>query len=128
MTNVVAYGYIDLEYLFDQRVSNQMVPTIQTAIEVSYREHNRIINAMLAELAQRTTKYKINYLIPSGKKLQPLDENGNPKPTKPVGKYNIAFPIRGAGDAWGDNRLTRAKMTVEDANRFTLDSLTADAA
>lgn len=127
MANATAYGFIDLEYLFSQKITTTMIPTIQTAIRASYEEHNRILAEMMAELSTRTTEYKLNYQLPSGKKMQPLDQHGNPRPTKPLGKYQIAFPIRGAGDAWGDNRLSRAKMTVEDANRLTLESMTADA-
>jgi hypothetical protein len=128
MANVTAYGFVDLEYLFSQRITSEMIPTIQTAIRASYEEHNRNLNAMMNELATRTTEYKLSFALSSGKKMQPLDEHGNPKPTKPVGKYPIAFPIRGVGDAWGDNRISRVKMTVEEANRFTLEALTADAA
>jgi len=44
----------------------------------------------------------------------------------PSGYYDVALPIQGAGTAWGDNRITRAKMTVDDANRFTWDVMGRD--
>jgi hypothetical protein len=128
MANVTAYGFIDLEHMFNERITPENIPVVQTAIRATYDEYNKFLNAMMAELAVRTTEYKLSFALPSGKKMQPLDENGNPRPVKPVGKYAIAFPIRGVGDAWGDNRVSRAKMTVEEVNRLTLESLTADAA
>jgi hypothetical protein len=125
--NAVAYGFVDMEYLFSQRVVDRMIPTVQTAVEQTYEEHNRIINAMMTELVTLTTEDQINYQLPDGGELQPLDEKGNPRPTKPVGTYTIAFPIRGGGDAWADDRVSRAHMTVGDANRLTLSALTKDA-
>jgi hypothetical protein len=38
----------------------------------------------------------------------------------------VALPIQGGGTAWGDNRVTRAKMTVADANDFTWMVMTED--
>ena len=125
--NTTAYGFANLEYIFNQRVADQMVPVVQTAIIESAEEHTRQINALLAELVTRTADYKIRYQLPAGGTLQPLDADGNPKPVVPTGTYDVAFPIVGAGTAWGTNRISRAKMTVADANRFTMDALMKDA-
>jgi hypothetical protein len=40
---------------------------------------------------------------------------------------DLGFPIQGGGTAWGDTRITRALMTVEEANRFTVDAMRRDA-
>jgi hypothetical protein len=69
---------------------------------------------------------KKRYKLPSGSTLQPLDQWGNPLPKQPSGSYEVALPIQGGGTAWGDNRVTRAKMTVADANDFTWMVMTED--
>jgi hypothetical protein len=43
-----------------------------------------------------------------------------------TGHYDVAFPLQGAGTAWGDNRVSRALMTVADANRYTLEAQDKD--
>lgn len=125
--NSVLYGFANLEYLFAQRIVDVSVQTVQDAVFQSLEEYNRQINGLMGSLVQRTTDYKRLYQLASAGTLQPLDANGNPLPVMPSGKYDVAFPIEGAGTAWGTDRISRAKMTVGDANRFTADALTKDA-
>jgi hypothetical protein len=125
--NNVAYGFVNLEYLFSQRIVTVSVETVQTAIQESLAEYTRQVDEMLSLLVQRTLDYKKRFQLPSGETLQPLDADGNPKPTLPTGVYDVAFPIQGGGTAWGDNRVSRAKMTIGDANRFTWQKMMADA-
>jgi hypothetical protein len=47
-------------------------------------------------------------------RLQPLDENGRPKPIKGQGQYYVGFPLYKAGVAEGYNFWTREQMTVQD--------------
>lgn len=125
--NTVLYGFANLEYLFSQRIVDVSVQTVQTAIYESLTEYNRQINGLMSSMCQRTVDYKRRYQLASAGTLQPLDANGNPVPVVPSGTYDVAFPIYGAGTAWGTDRISRARMTVEDANRFTADALTKDA-
>jgi hypothetical protein len=58
--------------------------------------------------------------------LQPLDENGRARPVLPGGYYDVAFPIRDAGTAWGTTFKAKELMTVEDAARATAMMLEGD--
>lgn len=125
--NTLAYGFVGLEHLTTERVTDSNRSTVDTAIVQSVEEHNRQVDALLAEFAQPTTDYTVRFKQPGSGTLQPLDEWGNPLPVREEGYYDVAFPIQGGGTAWGDNRVTRALMTVMDANRQTLNSLQKDA-
>lgn len=127
MANAVAYGFIGLEHLAARRVSDGNMRLVADAVLASVDEYNRQATAALAELAQRTTEYSARYLLPGGGTLQPLDEWGNPLVVRSEGYYDVAFPVQLAGTAWGNNRVTRALMTVEEANRETLAAMQRDA-
>ena len=127
--NTVSYGFVNLENLASQRLTDVPLQTIQTAIRESVEEHTRELNGILSSLVTVVPDgdYKMRFQLPAGGTLQPLDANGNPKPVQPTGTYDIAFPIQGGGTAWGNNRVSRAKMTVADADRFTWDAMDKDA-
>lgn len=121
------FGFVGYEDLADERVVDGNVQYVTDAIRLSLEEHNRQVTAGLAELAERTTDYTVRYKLGSGGTLQPLDEWGNPLPVKDEGFYDVAFPIQGGGTAWGDNRVSRALMTVAEAERYTAGMLRRDA-
>lgn len=129
MPNVNSYGFIGLADLYNQRISSiQNGPQrIWDAVRLSVEEYNRVVQAVLAELSDQTTIALEQFELPGDGSLQPLDENGNPLPVLPSGNYQVAYPIQGAGTAWGDNRISRELMTVEEADRFTADALRKDA-
>jgi len=122
-----SFGFVGYEDLADERVVDGNVQIVNTAIATSLAEHNRQVGAALAELAERTTDYTVRYKIGGAGTLQPLDEHGNPLPVKDEGYYDVAFPIQGGGTAWGDNRVSRALMTVAEADRLTMGALRRDA-
>lgn len=119
MPNSIAYGFIGVRDLFPTKVSANP-DLIQTAIEDSIAEYQRQLDEMLNILVQTTTKSSWKYALPGSTTLQPLDQWGNPLPVKPSGNYAVGLPLQSAGIAWGDNRESRAKMTVERANELTL--------
>ncbi len=123
----VAYGFISLQDLFNQRVQTVGPQRVFDAVQASAAEYSRIVSALLAEFAVRTTIAQTQYELPGDGSLQPLDADGNPLPVAPSGNYTVAFPIQGGGTAWGTNRVTKALITVEEANRNTLDALQKDA-
>lgn len=125
--NTVAYGFMSLEHLFAQRVSSLNAGVLNTSIVESAAEWNRISTELLDRITQRTTKASLRFNLPGSGTLQPLDEFGNPLPVRPGASYDVGFPIQGGGTAWGDNRVTRAMMTVAEANAFTVDSMRRDA-
>lgn len=124
---MATFGFVGYEDLADERVIDGNVRLVNEAIAASVAEHNRQVNAALTELVRRTTDYTVRVRLGSGGTLQPLDEWGNPLPVKDAGFYDVAFPIQGGGTAWGDNRVSRAMMTVADADRYTMGMLRRDA-
>lgn len=125
--NTLAYGFVGLEHLMLERVTTVGVERVFDAIQESVSEHTRQINALLDSFIEQTTVHQIRFHLAGSGTLQPLDEWGNPLPVREEGYYDVAFPIRGGGTAWGDNRVTRALMTMDEANRHTLNSLRRDA-
>jgi hypothetical protein len=124
--NTLAYGFVGLENLFAQRVDDVNIEVITDAIAQSVAEHNRQVQGIMSELVKPTEKYSARFRQAGAGTLQPLDEWGNPLPVREDGYYDVAWPIQGGGTAWGDNRVTRALMTVEEANEHTLNSLKRD--
>ena len=125
--NTVLYGFVGLEYLFSEKLEDVNVATVQTAIQLTLEEHNRQIAAATGDMFAFTEEYKVRFLQPGGGTLQPLDEWGVPLPTRPAGYYDVAFPIRSAGDSFGANRIAGALQTVADVNRHLSDVLMRDA-
>ena len=126
MANLTAYGFIGYEHLADERVADGRVQIVSDAIRRSVAEHNRVVDAALEELVERTTDYTARYKLPGGGTLQPMDEWGNPILVREEGYYDVAFPIQGGATAWGDNRVSRALMTVAEADRLTFAALLRD--
>jgi len=128
MPNVNAYGFMSLADQYSQRISNINggVQRVWDAIQASVAEYNRVSGATLSEFAVPTELALEQIELPGDGTLQPLDEHGNPLPVIPSGSYQVAYPIQGGGTAWGDNRVSRELMTVEEADRFTADSLRRD--
>lgn len=127
MANTLAYGFVGLENLFAERVDDTNIEVIRDAIGQSVAEHNRQVSAVLSELVEPTTSYSARFRQAGSGTLQPLDEFGNPLPVQERGYFDVAWPIQGGGTAWGDNRVTRAMMTVEEVNEYTLGALRRDA-
>lgn len=119
MANQVLYGFRNLKDQFGERVTSINGEVVTTAIAESVAEHNRQMDALIAMFCTRTEKSTIRYQQLGAARLQPLDANGRARPIKPAGYYDLGFPIRDAGSAWGANFKTKEKMTVEDANRIT---------
>ena len=124
----IAFGYVDLQHVFKQRVGD-MDNGIQVIREANARTlafHNAQANAFLGDLSQPVQQAKERYMMSSGGSFQPMDADGNPLPTLAVEAYDIAYPIRGGGDAVGTNRVSRAMMTVEDFNNAAQDARLKD--
>lgn len=127
MANQVAYGFHNLQNVFDRRVSTVGIATIATAIQQSVDEHNRQMNALIGLFAERTTDFQVQYRTPALARLQPGDEQGRARPIRPSGQYTVAFPLQKGLAAWGSTYEANVKMTVEEANEATNTLLMADA-
>jgi hypothetical protein len=123
--NTIAYGFVGLSDLFAQRVSQAGPARVYDAITETAAEYTRILDALMA-WSQRTTIALEQFELPASGTLQPLDEWGNPLPVQSSGNYQVAYPIQGGGTAFGNNRISRAMMTVQEANRLTVQALGAD--
>ena len=106
-----------LTELFADRVTAVNMGLVTKAIQDSQAEYNRQLTGILSTLVYRHTLSQERYVIPGSGTLQPLDQWGNPLPVAPAGHYDIGYPIQGGGTAWGNNRVTRALMTVGEVNR-----------
>lgn len=124
--NNLLYGFIGQEHLLAQRVSVAGANLVLDMVNQSLAEYTRIVNAMLALAVERTTIAQEYIALPGSKTLQPLDDLGNPIPTRPGGNYTVGYPIQGGGDAFGDNRITRELITVGEVNRITSEIMRAD--
>lgn len=111
------YGFTDIEFLADQPVEEVGWEIIREAIDRELPFYNGRLNAWLGQVAQTTILAKESFEFQDAGSMQEIDEDGNPYPTilQPV-RYDVAYPIRGAADAMGTNRLSRRLMTVEQAN------------
>lgn len=122
-----AYGFHQYRHLAAERVTVVGAQTIWDAVHESGQEYSRAINSLMAGLVTRTTEHQRRVMLPGSHSLQPLDDAGNPIPVRPSGYYDVAFPMQSAGTAWGTDRISRVKMTVEEANRLTVEAMQADA-
>lgn len=122
----VQFGFVDIEYLFDRPVADVGYTVVREAIERTLGFYNRRVTSLTSSLVTPTILAKERFTMPGGGTLQPLDEDGNPLPTLAYEGYDVAYPILGGGDAMGTNRLSRAFMTVEDANDRTRDAQVKD--
>jgi hypothetical protein len=125
--NVVTAGFQELKDLAAQRIITINVQTLQTAIQTSLAVYTSQVAAILSGIVQETVDYKLRFQLPSGRTLQPLDAGGNPLPAIPTGVYDVALPIQMGGDAWGNDRISRAKSTVLDVDRNVMEQMRADA-
>ncbi len=127
MPNTLAYGFVGLEQLFNERITTVDIRVITRAIEQSAAMHTQQVNALLADFVERVTEHQINFKQPGTGTLQPLDDKGIPMPVQEGGQYSVAFPIQGGGTAFGYNRVTNALKTVADLNRNMVESQKRDA-
>lgn len=130
--NTLAYGFVSLEALLAERVTTVGMGRISEAISESARQHTESINALMSAWVDRNvgnlnTTAKERYYLAGTGTLQPLDQWGNPLPVKEAGYYDVGYPIQGGGTAWGTNRVSRELMTVDYANRQTIEAQKRDA-
>lgn len=100
---------------------------IRSAYEMTLQMHNAAVNTLLTTFADPTTAYTERVLLPGGGELQPMDENGVPKPRK-GSQYDVAFPITMAGTKWETTWVTYQKMSVRRFSQLISDALIQDMA
>ncbi len=127
MPNQVQYGFHRLADLRDRRITEVGVQRINQAVEQSIEEHNRNLQQMISTFCgPETSDYKLVYNVAQNARLQLLDEDARAQKIKKAARYEIGLPLRHYGIAWGANFVTRAKMTVQQANDAVATLLDAD--
>lgn len=126
MANTNDYGVWGLAHLYAQKVSQAGVQRVWDEVLTVATEYNRVFDELMDEWVQRTTIGQEQVELAGTGTLQPIDEYGNPLPVKPSGKYQVGYPIQGGATAWGNTRVTRALMTVNDVQRNTFDAFRRD--
>lgn len=126
MPNQLAWGFISLQHLFDQRISALNADLIGNAIAQSVEAHQREVRELLNSVVTRTTRAQERYRLPGSATLQPVDEHGIPMPVRFGAFYDVGYPIQHGAISWGDNRITRELMTVGEANEYTTTMQAAD--
>jgi hypothetical protein len=124
-----APGFVDMAYLYSRRVTEVGWEFINEAVTISANLHTQALLEVMETFVKPIdpTKPRFNFRLPVSTELQPLQgADDSPIPTRGFDKYVIAVPIRNAGFAWGNDRISRVKMTVEEANDVTLVGLNAD--
>lgn len=123
-----AYGFVGLEelgrYRIDQIEGGQSI--VRDAIQKTLDYNNRRNELYRSRLSSDVSFAKEWFEMPSGGTLQDIDEHDNPLPRVQQAAYDVAFPIRGGGDATETDRISRALMTVGEANRAVQQATLAD--
>lgn len=129
MANSNQWGYYGLRHLSGQRVATAGTQRIYTAVLESAAEYNRTVDALLADWVEPTTVGQQQVELAGSGTLQPLDieGEGNPLVERPSGNYTVGYPIQGGGTAFGDNRVTRELMTVDEVARNIMNARQKDA-
>jgi hypothetical protein len=116
MANTNLWGFTSLRHLSGSRISTVGTARVFDAVRTAAAEYNRVSAAILAEWVEAVTVAQQSVDLPGTGEMQPLDVegDGNPKPVRISGAYTVGYPIQGAGTAFGDNRVVRALMTVDE--------------
>lgn len=122
-----AFGFLNLEHLYNERVTQVGVARVYEAIRESLEVHTSELDGLLRMFVRKTTLAQEQIELPGTGTLQPLTESGTPAPVRPSGSYKVSYPIQGGGTAWATDRVSQAMLTVQEANRFTWDAQRRDA-
>jgi hypothetical protein len=123
---VTQFGYLGLEQLYhDESQIQDLQPIWEQALE-AIRAYNEALTAFISPFALPTTRAQFRYQLPGTTNYQPLDDKGNPLPVSSMGHFDVGLPLFGAGTAYGDNLVTRAKLTPSAIAHRTLQAVGAD--
>lgn len=123
----IRYGIIGAAEVQSELITTVGVESVMSDIVTATGEYNRQREVLLNSWSIQTNLHTMRHYLPGSTTLQPLDDFGNPQPQHEDGYFDVAFPIYGAGYAFGTNRVSRALMTIAQANRQVSSAFRADA-
>ena len=114
MANQAVYGFETLQDRLSQRIGDNLIDEVNTAITTAVEFHNQQLNAIMDLFVAPTTKAKTRYRHPFTTRNQPLDQFGRPRPVKGAQSYDVAFPLQMSGSRMGWTWQNSANVTVAD--------------
>lgn len=127
MANAQTWGFMKLEDVYDRRVTEVDATRIDTAIFESANMFNESMNAMLNTLVERTTAREGAFELPTAGEMQPLSEDGTPRPTQSYRTITQGYPFWRSGDSFGLNREAYANLTVREMDKLMVGVLSKSA-
>jgi hypothetical protein len=124
VANSLLYGFYQLKDVANSRAI-EYADALNAAIVMTLAEHNAQVNDLLGLFAEPTTDYQRRFVAASNNRLQAGDENSRANPVK-GSTYDVQFPIQKGDTAWGENFITRRKMTVQQVNNAISQMLKGD--
>src|SRR5690349_8038012 len=101
MPQELLYGFRNLGDVRNERVTDNRIEVVRTALTESLDQHEADTRNMLALFCERVTKAKLRFKAPISNRSQKLDEMGRALKVKMAGFYDVGFPLDKWGDAWG---------------------------
>lgn len=127
MANAQTWGFLQLEDVYDRRVSEVDVERIDAAVFQSAEMFNRDMLAMIDTLAERKSVREGSYDLPTAGEMQPLSEDGTPRPTQSYRTITQGYPYWRSGDSFGTNREAYANLTVREMDKLMVGVLAKSA-
>lgn len=127
MANIQTWGFIQLEDIYDRRVTEVDAERIDTAVFASAEAHTRDMNAILDTFVERTTARDASFELPTSGELQPGSETGTPRVTQGRQEVQQGFPMFRGMDAFGLDREAYAKLTVREMDILMANVMSKDA-
>lgn len=117
MANELLYGFHKgLRDSINLPVADVEVRVVSQAIQESLDQHERDLEDLFGLFVERTTDHKRRYETDLISRNQPLDAVGRAIAGKGGGYYDVAWPIRRSGQAWGYDWEALQYMTVQQIN------------
>lgn len=127
MANELLYGfYKGLRDSINLPVVDVEPRLVSQAVQETLAQHRADLEAMMDIFVDPTTDYSIRYETAALTRNQPLDAVGRAIANRGAGYYDVAFPIRRSGNAWGYDWEALQYMTVKQINNRMSEMLTGD--
>ena len=122
----VLYGYYNNYQWGAEHPVEGNEPVLVDIIEDALRQHNEMMNEMMATFVQRVAVHQEYFQPGSSGYLQEHDEYGRPLPTRLGPGWSCAYPLRMFGDNKGWTDIALAKLTMGELSRQVSDAMAKD--